>query len=75
MLPSKATFSGFLGTLLVDVGMKAHEVTAAHSYENLEAWARQRWPVAQEVLYRWTGQVRRRGVCAMLPPLTLPPRT
>ena len=28
------------------------------AYASLEDWARARWPAAQEVVYRWTGQVR-----------------
>lgn len=27
------------------------------AYGLLEQWARARWPAAQEVVYRWTGQV------------------
>ena len=27
------------------------------AYASLENWARARWPAAQEVAYRWTGQV------------------
>ena len=29
------------------------------AYLRLEKWARERWPAAQEVVYKWTGQVRR----------------
>jgi len=28
------------------------------AYGALEDWARAHWPAAQEVVYRWTGQVR-----------------
>jgi len=31
------------------------------AYLRLENWARERWPMAQEVVYKWTGQVCRRG--------------
>lgn len=29
----------------------------AERYQRLEAWTRERWPAAQEVSYRWSGQV------------------
>jgi hypothetical protein len=35
-------------------GMKPHEYYDA--WARLEAWARQRWPMAGEVAYKWTGQ-------------------
>lgn len=31
------------------------------AYAKLEGWARERFPMAQEVLYRWTGQVGAHG--------------
>lgn len=30
---------------------------AERRYANLEQWTRERWPVAEEVVYRWSGQV------------------
>jgi hypothetical protein len=31
-----------------------------HPYQKLEAYARERWPACQEVVYKWSGQVRDR---------------
>lgn len=31
------------------------------AYGKLENWARERYPMAQEVLYRWTGEVGARA--------------
>ena len=33
------------------------------AWKDLEAFAHERWPQCQEVVYRWSGQV---GVCALL---------
>jgi glycine/D-amino acid oxidase-like deaminating enzyme/nitrite reductase/ring-hydroxylating ferredoxin subunit len=34
-----------------------HKDDATERWRRLEAWMRQRWPVAREVIYRWSGQV------------------
>lgn len=43
------------------VGGQDHKVgqdgTPQHRYDEIEAWARQRFPQAQEVAYRWSGEV------------------
>jgi len=36
------------------VGTEEH---AEHRWEELERWMRQRWPQAQQVIYRWSGQI------------------
>ena len=43
----------------VDVGSNAFPHVVAHGgrWAALEAFARERWPQAQEVVYRWSGQV------------------
>src|SRR5206468_10620156 len=35
----------------------AHADDAKERWDRLESWARQRWPHAREVIYRWSGQV------------------
>jgi glycine/D-amino acid oxidase-like deaminating enzyme/nitrite reductase/ring-hydroxylating ferredoxin subunit len=35
----------------------AHEDDAGDRFERLEAWTRARWPIADERLYQWSGQV------------------
>jgi glycine/D-amino acid oxidase-like deaminating enzyme/nitrite reductase/ring-hydroxylating ferredoxin subunit len=46
---------------LLIVGGEDHHTGQAHDYDarwdRLERWARERWPVAQDVDFRWSGQV------------------
>ena len=46
---------------LLMVGGEDHKTGQAddweHRFNNLEAWTRERFPMAREVLYRWSGQV------------------
>ncbi len=34
-----------------------HDAQAQHRYDQIEAWTRQRFPIAGEVAYRWSGEV------------------
>lgn len=38
-------------------GMQAEDYLKVHPFTTLERWARERWTAAEEILYKWTGQV------------------